>query len=296
MANMDYNLLPERNRNPLLWLAVPILLIAGLTPFLTGGRELRPAANFAAAGVTAVQEQILASTLQLELQANRPGALPTDVPKVARALGTLVESEGQRFILTHNHWPMSVVEVQCLLLRDAEGELILTLDRATFLSLVRYQDEGTLLLAAPPALSGAAAAPLGDSSHVQTSDSLWFAAHSSEQDRELVVTAAQAVRSGRVDMPGTLRLKGPETAVDHGDSGGGVWHDGYVVGNIWAFITTPQLTPEVQQALVGEPRKMRPSGNYLAAKLPRYYPPNTPLPGQSRLTAKGRPYESGLLP
>jgi len=152
-----------------------------------------------------------------------------------QGLGTLVEWQDERLVVTHNHWHflqhMSKAE-----LRDAGGSLLLELDAISFQRLIRYSDPGTLILQAPEKLIGTPVS-LGEPAAFQVGDTLTIARQSPEDP------SRTDLLSGRVKAVGTYKGKTVFyfTNTDHdkfivqGDSGGGVWLDGQYAGNNWGM-------------------------------------------------------------
>ena len=238
---------------------VLFLIAGGLAMALLDGSRV----GEAAAG-TAIQEQILASTIQIEMYgAGRKQAGATYLRGTA-GLGTLVQYGGQRFIVTHNHWSLlAAAELKSVELYSAAGERLLVLDATAFHALVRYQDGGTMLLAAPQPLPGVTPAAVGDGAALLVGDRVWLATYEVSGGLDVAVTTAQVERVDAASVPGQLQLRGPAAAVAPGDSGGGVWHDGKLVGNLWAIAVEPTSWPG--SLWFGE---RRPTGAILAGMQP----------------------------
>lgn len=246
--------------------------------------------------IAIVREGILASTIQIELFSK--GKMESGVKRifVDEGLGTLIAYNGQQFIMTHNHWRLSVAEVERVELRNANGDLLLTIDGALFVSMVHYRDAGTLLLKAPPQLAGMKAARLGDTNELAIDDTLWLATRDKEQHGVIRVIKAEVTQAGAVDMPGSLRLQGPATAVAPGDSGGGVWHEGKLVGNMWAIIESLQGTPWAWQGWFSSPSQLEKTGSYLMAQNPLPQPTDAGNVHQPAHVVLDNPHKGGYLP
>ena len=245
-------------------------VISGLTLALFGRDRLSITREQEAVVCTAVKEQILASTIQIRIYDQ--SRIETGVTKVhvTEGLGTLVNYGDERFIMTHNHWPLLAPDVERVELRNASGGLLVLLSRYNFHTLVRYRDAGTLMLKAPPQLSGITAAELGDSSTLSAGDRLWLATHDAQQGHAVDIIRTDIGQAGNSesDMPGQLWLRCSETAVAPGDSGGGVWHDGRLVGNMWAVVESLQNTPWSRQGWFSSPAALRPVASNLATAQP----------------------------
>ncbi len=186
--------------------------------------------------VTGMEAQILASTIQIEMFAEEWVEGGLGHIRASRGLGTVVQYGGQRFILTHNHWSIPWSELSRVEIRNSGGEGLLALDGTAFYGLVYYVDEGTMLLNAPAGLDGVTAAELGDGSILQVGSHAWLATYGDGNGLGIKIETAWVKEVDGSAVPGRLILEGQETAVISGDSGGGVWLNGKVVGNLWAIL------------------------------------------------------------
>jgi hypothetical protein len=199
---------------------------------------VRPRAGAAGAGQE-VEAQVQASTLQIEIyeagttEAGAAAQGGETTQRRARGLATLVEQGGQPYIVTHNHWSLPPERVNSVELRDAAGELLLALDGAAFRSLVVYQDAGTMLLAAPPGLQGVV--PATPSGKVQPVKDQAVALATRDESGGVAVVMAIVERVETEAIPARLHLRGPAGAVVPGDSGGGLWLNGRLAGNLWSI-------------------------------------------------------------
>lgn len=254
-----------------------LVFVGGFGLSQLGERQADAAVNMEAATIAAMEAQILASTVQIELFDN--GRIEGDVRQIrtSRGFGTVVQYEGQRFILTHNHWSIPAAELNRMEIRNGAGQTLLVLEGATFYSLVRYQDGGTMLLEAPVGLVGVKAAELGNGAAVQVGSTVWLATYDMEAGQGTEIETAWVREVEGTAVPGRLMLEGQETAVISGDSGGGVWADGKLVGNLW--------TIQVAERTWGLGISLnRPTGSIVAGMLP--------LPGAVGLTAADLMFDS----
>ena len=232
---------------------------------LPAGRSAR-ALDAEAAAVVAAQESILSSTMTIEMFGR--GRIEGGVKHVsaAQGLGTLVEEGSQRFVITHNHWSVPATELDRVELRTTAGERLLVLEAATFLSLVRYQDWGTMLFEAPQQLQGIAAAALGDGSQLAGGDSVWLVAQDAGMANAVGLATARVESVDVAVTPGLIALRGSDGAVVAGDSGGGIWHDGRLVGNLWAITVAP--APPSWRQWFGGASDWHPTGQILVGMQP----------------------------
>ena len=215
---------------------VMLVLIVGIfTVSHFGEGQAVAAIDVEATVIAAMKAQILASTVQIEMF--DMGRIEEGLRHVrtSRGFGTVVQYEGRRFILTHNHWSIPAAELSRVAFRNGAGDGLLVLDGAAFYGLVRYADGGTMLLDAPVGLSEVSAAELGDRAALAVGDTVWLATYDYEDGIGVWIETAWIEEVEGSYVPGRLMLRGEETAVTSGDSGGGVWVDGKVVGNLWAI-------------------------------------------------------------
>jgi len=216
-----------------------LLLLAGSAAQRTdGGGEASQA--FTPRPPAAVEAAILASTLQIAMYeyAQEPGGPEPG----SRGLGTLVAHDGETLIVTHDHWAHLTPTLHEVEIRNAAGHQLLTLDAAAFHALIAYRDGGTMVLRAPAGLDGLVAAGLG--APAVKGDAIWFARRDPASGRktvEVIAAAVTAVEHG--GGPASMRLRNLDgSAVVPGDSGGGVWANGRLVGNLWAAALTKKDT------------------------------------------------------
>ena len=153
----------------------------------------------------ATNQRILQATIQIALYEFDEGA---GVEKGGRGLGTLVRQHNQTLIVTHDHWTHLNANLREAEFRNARGDLLLAVSGSAFLGMIRYRDGGTMVLAAPAelaALAPVAVAPAG----TRNGDIAWVTRRN--------------------------RLRGADGAVViPGDSGGGIWFNGQLQGNLWS--------------------------------------------------------------
>ncbi|HZD10751.1 MAG TPA: trypsin-like peptidase domain-containing protein, partial [Candidatus Binatia bacterium] len=189
--------------------------------------------------VATAQEQMLSSTIQIEMIGRGwvDGGLRHR--PASRGMGTLVQDGDRRFILTHNHWSLPGAEVDRVELSNAAAELLVVLEGNAFHSLVRYEDRGTLILEAPQSLAGVAPAALGDGSKLMPGDTVWLLSQDAGEGTSLGIASARVQRVDASAIPGLITLRESDAAVVAGDSVGGVWREGRLVGNLSAVFEAP---------------------------------------------------------
>jgi hypothetical protein len=123
---------------------------------------------------------------------------------------------------------------------DSENRLLKLMLGEEFIRLIRYQDEGTLILQMPQDLEATpAAAAMGDPGDVQPGEIVQVAYRKGPSREKVgVLTAVVEEVTRRSGVP-AYKLRSQEGgSIQQGDSGGGVWHDGKLAGNLWTTIVS----------------------------------------------------------
>lgn len=181
----------------------------------------------------------LDTTIRIVMYAPQPANNGTYL--VEYGLGTLVNQDAQTVIVTHDHWKDVLDRVEMVQVWNGRNQLITELSGDLFLNQILYRDGGTMILLAPAAMHGLPTAGLGNPADVQVGDpvQVLHQEHALDPERatlqlhDAIVTEITTF-DGRASF--TLRsLDG--NAIIQGDSGGGIWHSGKLVGNMWATMT-----------------------------------------------------------
>jgi hypothetical protein len=212
--------------------AILLLIIAACGIYFQGGtRE----AHAAPAGLSTVMRQrVLDVTVQITVKFRQAGQ-----PLEAYGLGTLFADGGKQYLITHNHWGEVLQNASLIEIHDVDGKLLVRLIGFEFNQLVRYADPGTLILRAPAELERTSWVPemLPSGSPVQQGAIVSVALRDT-LDRSRVTVMEAVVESNCVcsGLPGYQLRSLEGTPVLHGDSGGGIWVDGKLAGNMWATV------------------------------------------------------------
>lgn len=157
--------------------------------------------------------------------------------------GTVVERAGQTVIVTHNHWTPPTFDPSIVPSRvkiyTIDKTLLTTLSGEEFFQLVRYQDEGTLVTSLP---FGIDVVPIG-SNQIGTGlvfdeTEIFFLMHVDKETREVSFLPARQISAiTPTGAPSVSFQTLTGESIHKGDSGGGVWYNGQLVGNMWATVS-----------------------------------------------------------
>jgi len=198
---------------------------------------------------TSSPDSILAATIQIiAFPAQQPDENGQTVYE--RGLGSLIQVDNEILLVSHDHWNFlaDIARVQFL---GADSSLLAEITGEEFRSLIRFHDQGSLLLAIPTELdpaylsllasrSGQPAAHrilpgrLADPQALQVGQIVSIAYRVGENRSQVGTKQAAVVELFEVEGLPAFRLQSLDGSVIlPGDSGGGIWLDGQLVGNMW---------------------------------------------------------------
>ena len=184
-----------------------------------------------------IASQILNSTVQIRLFTPIEDAGISDgqaVYVMSQGLGSLVEWQGVSVIVSHNHWGEMMDEAEYAQIMDANGDLICKLGLEALNNLILYSDPGTLILAAPAGLS--ATSTIADQNTTILADDVVTLVHQDPENIDrLVLLQARVVKLQDYKGQPVYKLALiDDIQIISGDSGGGIWSENVLVGNMWA--------------------------------------------------------------
>jgi hypothetical protein len=186
-----------------------------------------------------------------------------------RGLGTLTRMGGEKVILTHNHWDY-LKDVDRALIVNSDNQLLLELTGREFTDLIRYRDRGTLVLKAPGGLQ-AIPANLGKGQRLQSGDIIEVVQRNSDDRYQVEVVSAEIISIDDYHNLPVIRFRLLDgKAIRPGDSGGGVWYQGELVGNTWGMYVEAEGMFWLKDKMIQ---------TSIAALAPGDYPPTLPEAG-----------------
>lgn len=219
----------------------------------TAGLSTLPVSSCDGDNGTAILNATLLVTIYYKLPDNPTGSAQAWIE--GEGLATLVEADGELLLVTHDHW-YDLAQADVVRMSNADGELLVELEGQKFNELVLFQDGGTTVLRAPVQLNPemqALYASRGQSAGTRPLVALHQeqvvtvqpgqvvqVAHrcGANRDQVSVFNAVVEQVSGFKGLPaiGLKSLDG--TVIQPGDSGGGIWLEGSLVGNMWTTNAT----------------------------------------------------------
>ncbi len=237
-----------RNRNQFSIRSVELVLVILLStacssPFPEGvyGQE-NPDEKIAA--------QILGATVQINII--NPTQVETE-KVIGYSLGSLIQMGDEAVLVTHNHYKDTLQDQTEIEIRDAENGLIVRMSGSQFKNRIVYQDAGTLILQAPAELKDfqKKGASLRSGGPVKPGEVVYLAHRRPDDWTKLgvrmAVVEAVSVHAG---LP-TYQLRSLDgRPIVEGESGGGVWQHGQLVGNLWYAIMIRTITMDGESSSV----------------------------------------------
>jgi len=160
---------------------------------------------------------------------------------LGRGIGSLIKFRGEILLVTHNHYGEVLQDLTIVEFRDADNRLLKLILGNLFKSLIIYQDAGTLILRAPEGLANQLVpASLPDSRLVKPGEvvDVVYRANAGRDNVAILKAAVEEVVLYQGLPVYKLRSLNGQY-IQPGDSGGGVWQDGVLVGNNWAVLMKP---------------------------------------------------------
>ncbi len=192
-------------------------------------------------------ETILHNTLQIRLYV--PLTRDAHGYVMSQGLGSLVVWQGATVIVTHNHWGEMLENAEYAKILDDQGNLLLKLGMDELRNLILYSDPGTLVLSAPDGLP--AGINLDEHSSMVAGDVVALVHQDSEiPDKVSLLQARVANLKNYKGQPVYKLALLDDSQIIPGDSGGGIWVDGKLAGNMWAsYFDTVKLPFLVETSL-----------------------------------------------
>lgn len=159
---------------------------------------------------------------------------------MARGIGTLVQVDNNVLLVTHDHWPQLQTPTgpDTVFFYDVDGQLLGELNGRSFFQHLLFKDSGTLLLRPPEfLLADRHPVQMGDLGTLEPSSTVMVMRRQPGNDSQLVATVMVVTAVDTQNGVPLLTLRSVDgSSIEPGDSGGGVWLNGRLVGNMWMTI------------------------------------------------------------
>jgi len=197
-----------------------------------------------------IEAQILHASVQIRMFA------PTEVGGqfvMSQGLATLVINNREMLIVTHNHWGEIMKNAEFVRFYDASDLQLVEMNGEAFKQLILEQDAGTLLIKAPKELKTRKQmlrlTSLGSVNQVREGDRVLLVhqAHGESDKLALMEAVVEGITTYKMRPAFRLYTLDGQPIIP-GDSGGGVWLNGQLVGNIWGRET---VQPREELGLTG---------------------------------------------
>jgi hypothetical protein len=155
-------------------------------------------------------------------------------------MGTLVQHQGETYLVTHNHYGDMLQDMNVVQFRDAENHKIRSMYGSVFKSLIVYQDPGTLVLRAPDGLTDTLTPVSVDHQpQLQPGDIVQVTYRGGPERDKVEILDAVIEKVTVSGVTPVYRLRSVDgQLLTAGDSGGGVWYGESFVGNTWSIVLT----------------------------------------------------------
>ena len=163
---------------------------------------------------------------------------------VSEGLGTLVNTGDEILLLTHDHWSQFDESLGLVELHNSKGEKLAEMELKDFKKLIRYRDGGTMIVSAPREieagnrvnLSLLPGEPLGRQ-HSVAADRVLLTHRDQHGESRISLIEATIEKSYTKQGKAVVQMQTANgESIAGGDSGGGIWIQGNLAGNMWATI------------------------------------------------------------
>ena len=186
-------------------------------------------------------DQIRKATLLIRMQASKAQDGGGADLAIGLGMGSLIRIHDEILLITHNHWGKLLQDVTLIEFRDADNQLILPVLGYELKEWIVSQDAGSLVLRLPEEFIDSIdpSAPIRMETVPQVPAGERVEVVYRENPAREMATALQAVVEEVITYQGlpAYRLRSLDgQPIQPGDSGGGIWYKGRLVGNNWVTL------------------------------------------------------------
>jgi hypothetical protein len=207
------------------------------------------------------------ATVLITMQIPNPDQTIKDSTFLAYGVGSLIEYQGEILLVTHNHWRY-LEGATIVKFFDADNNMIKVITRDRFINSILYSDAGTLVLRPPQELVDQLVPVQIEEVPKVSAGEVVEVVYRQDPARETATVLQATVEEITVyEGQPVYKLHCPEGhTIQPGDSGGGIWYKGVLVGNNWTVTAKANVALEEADNIADEDFSY--SQSSLAAVLP----------------------------
>jgi hypothetical protein len=184
------------------------------------------------------------ATVLITVQSPNPDQSTEGSTFMAYGIGSLIQYQGEILLVTHNHW-RTLQDATIVKFYDADNNLLKVIIQQRFVESIVYADVGTLILRPPQeVIDHLIPVSVGVIPQVEVGETveIVYRENPAREIAAIKLAVVEAVDTYQDEPVYKLRSLDGQT-IQPGDSGGGVWHNGCLVGNSWTVTAKETLTP-----------------------------------------------------
>lgn len=190
-------------------------------------------------------DTIRRATVLITMQAPNPDQSTEGSTFLAYGVGSLIQYQGETLLVTHNHW-RTLQDATLVKFFDADNNLLKVIIKQRFIESIIYADAGTLIIRPPQeVIDPLVPVSVQEIPQVAAGETVEIV-YRENPNRETAAIKLAVVESIATyqDEP-VYKLRSLDgQSIQPGDSGGGIWHDGCLVGNNWTVTAKETITPD----------------------------------------------------
>jgi hypothetical protein len=185
------------------------------------------------------------ATVLITVQAPNPDQSTEGSTFLAYGVGSLIEYQGEILLVTHNHW-RTLQDATLVKFYDADNHLVKVIIQQRFVESIVYADAGTLILRPPQeVIDQLAPVSVQEIPRVAAGETVDIVYRENPSREKVALKQAVVDEITIYENEPVYKLRSLDgEPIQPGDSGGGIWHDGCLVGNNWTVTAQSTITPE----------------------------------------------------
>jgi len=177
---------------------------------------------------------IRTATVLITMQSPNPDQTIENSTFLAYGVGSLIEYQGEILLVTHNHWE-NLDTATIIKFYNADNSQISVIIKNHFVEAIVYADPGTLVIRPPQAVIDQLA-PVSVQSipQVEVGETVEVVYRESPAREKAAIKQAVVEEIAIYNDEPVYKLRSLDgQTIQPGDSGGGIWYKGCLIGNNW---------------------------------------------------------------